>query len=123
MAYLCKVEICGVDTSKLPVLNSEQTIALFQQYQNGAQDAREQLIYSNLRLVLSVIQRFANRNENADDLAYMSQKEAEIKSGGVRTTAKAVKEGLTGVESVFCKHCGASIDSDSKFCKKCGKEQ
>ena len=53
----------------------------------------------------------------------MSQKEAEIKSGGVRTTAKAVKEGLTGVESVFCKHCGASIDSDSKFCKKCGKEQ
>ena len=69
MAYLCKVEICGVDTSKLPVLNSEQTIALFQQYQNGAQDAREQLIYSNLRLVLSVIQRFANRNENADDLA------------------------------------------------------
>jgi len=68
MAYLCKVEICGVDTSKLPVLNSEQTIALFQQYQNGAQDAREQLIYSNLRLVLSVIQRFANRNENADDL-------------------------------------------------------
>ena len=68
MAYLCKVEICGVDTSKLPVLNSEQTIALFQQYQNGAQDAREQLIYSNLRLVLSVIQRFANKNENADDL-------------------------------------------------------
>lgn len=62
-------------------------------------------------------------DENADDLAYMSQKEAEIKSGGVRTTAKAVKEGLTGVESVFCKHCGASIDSDSKFCKKCGKEQ
>ena len=62
-------------------------------------------------------------DENADDLAYLSQKEAELKSGGVRTTAKAVKEGLTGVESVFCKHCGASIDSDSKFCKKCGKEQ
>ena len=61
--------------------------------------------------------------QNNNDLAYMSQKEAEIKSGGVRTTAKAVKEGLTGVESVFCKHCGASIDSDSKFCKKCGKEQ
>lgn len=62
-------------------------------------------------------------DENADDLAYINQKEAELKSGGVRTTAKAVKEGLTGVESVFCKHCGASIDSDSKFCKKCGKEQ
>ena len=68
MAYLCKVEICGVDTSKLPVLNSEQMLALFRQYQNGDKDAREQLIYSNLRLVLSVIQRFSNRNENADDL-------------------------------------------------------
>lgn len=68
MAYLCKVEICGVDTSKLPVLNSEQMLQLFQQYQNGESFAREQLIYSNLRLVLSVIQRFSNRNENADDL-------------------------------------------------------
>ena len=61
MAYLCKVEICGVDTSKLPVLNSEQMIALFRQYQDGSKEAREQLIYSNLRLVLSVIQRFSNK--------------------------------------------------------------
>lgn len=68
MAYLCKVEICGVDTSKLPILNNEQMVQLFQQYQNGDEEAREQLIYSNLRLVLSVIQRFSNRNENADDL-------------------------------------------------------
>jgi RNA polymerase sporulation-specific sigma factor len=68
MAYLCKVEICGVDTSKLPILNSEQMLVLFRQYQNGNKDAREQLIYGNLRLVLSVIQRFSNRNENADDL-------------------------------------------------------
>ena len=68
MAYLCKVEICGVDTSKLPVLNSEQMLQLFRRYQNGDDTARETLIYSNLRLVLSVIQRFSNRNENADDL-------------------------------------------------------
>ena len=68
MAYLCKVEICGVDTSKLPVLNSEQMLQLFHRYQNGDDTARETLIYSNLRLVLSVIQRFSNRNENADDL-------------------------------------------------------
>ncbi len=68
MAFLCKVEICGVDTSKLPVMNSEQMLQMFRQYQNGDLDAREQLIYSNLRLVLSVIQRFSNRNENADDL-------------------------------------------------------
>ena len=68
MAFLCKVEICGVDTSKLPVLNSEQMTKLFREYQKGDLEAREQLIYSNLRLVLSVIQRFSNRNENADDL-------------------------------------------------------
>ena len=42
MAYLCKVEICGVDTSKLPILNSEQMLVLFRQYQNGDKDAREQ---------------------------------------------------------------------------------
>lgn len=62
-------------------------------------------------------------DENAEDLAYMSQKEAEIKSAGVRTTAKAVKDGLTDNDTAFCKHCGVSIDGDSKFCKKCGKEQ
>lgn len=68
MAYLCKVEICGVDTAKLPVLSSNEMTQLFRSYQEGNESAREQLIYSNLRLVLSVIQRFSNRNENADDL-------------------------------------------------------
>ena len=68
MAFLCKVEICGVDTAKLPILNSEQMVELFRQYQNGDTEAREKLIYSNLRLVLSVIQRFSNRSESADDL-------------------------------------------------------
>ncbi len=68
MAFLCKVEICGVDTSKLPILSSEQMLELFRQYQAGDREARERLIYSNLRLVLSVIQRFSNRNESADDL-------------------------------------------------------
>ena len=68
MAFLCKVEICGVDTSKLPVLKNNQMVALFQQYQAGDEQARDQLIHCNLRLVLSVLQRFSNRNENADDL-------------------------------------------------------
>lgn len=68
MALMHKVEICGVDTSKLPILKNEQMRALFVQYQAGDQAAREQLIYCNLRLVLSVLQRFPNRNENADDL-------------------------------------------------------
>ena len=60
---------------------------------------------------------------NAEDIAYINQKEAELKSSGVRTTAKAIKDGFTDNDSIFCKHCGSSIDSDSKFCKKCGKEQ
>ena len=68
MAFLCKVEICSVDTSKLPVLKNNQMVALFQQYQAGNEQARDQLIHCNLRLVLSVLQRFSNRNENADDL-------------------------------------------------------
>ena len=68
MAYLCKVEICGVDTSKLPVLKNDKMTELVRQYQAGSSQAREELIHSNLRLVLSVLQRFSNRNENPDDL-------------------------------------------------------
>ncbi len=68
MAYLCKVEICGVDTSKLPTIKNDKMVALFRQYQAGDEQAREELIHSNLRLVLSVLQRFSNRNENPDDL-------------------------------------------------------
>ncbi|MGL4819848.1 MAG: RNA polymerase sporulation sigma factor SigG [Bacilli bacterium] len=63
-----KVEICGVDTSKLPVLTNEEMRKLFQQLQSGERSAREQLINGNLRLVLSVIQRFNNRGEFVDDL-------------------------------------------------------
>lgn len=68
MAFMCKVEICGVDTSKLPVLKNDQMMALFRSYQSGNQQAREQLIQGNLRLVLSVLQRFSHRSESADDL-------------------------------------------------------
>lgn len=63
-----KVEICGVNTSKLPVLKNEEMRALFRQMQAGSNQAREQLIQGNLRLVLSVIQRFSNRGEYVDDL-------------------------------------------------------
>ena len=63
-----KVEICGVNTSKLKVLKSDETRELLVRAKAGDQDAREQLIAGNLRLVLSVIQRFANRGENPDDL-------------------------------------------------------
>jgi len=65
---LNKVEICGVNTSKLPILNNDEKDALFKRIQEGDQEARELYIKGNLRLVLSVIKRFANSNENADDL-------------------------------------------------------
>ena len=63
-----KVEICGVNTSKLPVLTEKQKKELFARIQQGDQQARHEFIYGNLRLVLSILQRFHNRNENIDDL-------------------------------------------------------
>lgn len=63
-----KVEICGVDTSKLPVLKNDEMRFLFKRMQKGELDAREQLVNGNLRLVLSVIKRFNHRGENMDDL-------------------------------------------------------
>ena len=63
-----KVEICGVNTSQLPVLTNTEMRQLFSQMQNGETFAREKLINGNLRLVLSVIQRFNNRGEYVDDL-------------------------------------------------------
>ena len=65
---LNKVEICGVNTSSLPVLKPDEKEELFQKIKNGDQAAREQYIKGNLRLVLSVIKRFQNSNENVDDL-------------------------------------------------------
>ena len=65
---LNKVEICGVNTSKLPLLTSEEKDALFARILKGDKNAREEYIKVNLRLVLSVIQRFSSSNENVDDL-------------------------------------------------------
>jgi len=63
-----KVEICGVNTSKLPVLKEAEMKRLLLAMKNGDESAREIFINGNLRLVLSVIQRFNNRGENVDDL-------------------------------------------------------
>ena len=63
-----KVEICGVNTAKLPVLKNEETMELLRRSRQGDAAAREALISGNLRLVLSVIQRFSGRGENLDDL-------------------------------------------------------
>ncbi len=63
-----RVEICGINTAKLPVLKNDEMVALLRRTKDGDREARQQLICGNLRLVLSVIQRFAGRGESADDL-------------------------------------------------------
>ena len=66
--YKNKVEICGVDTAKLKTLTDAEKRVLLEKAKAGDEGAREELIYGNLRLVLSIIQRFSGRRENADDL-------------------------------------------------------
>ncbi|HEY8436900.1 MAG TPA: RNA polymerase sporulation sigma factor SigG [Haloplasmataceae bacterium] len=63
-----KVDINGLDTSKIKVLKNDEMMELFRRYQAGDQSCREQLIFGNLRLVLSVLKRFKDRGENMDDL-------------------------------------------------------
>lgn len=63
-----KVEICGVNTATLPLLDSSEKETLFHRIKNGDQQARELYITGNLRLVLSVIGRFSSSGENIDDL-------------------------------------------------------
>lgn len=65
---ICKVEICGVNTSTLPRLTEDEKDELFKRIKEGDKEAKELYIKGNLRLVLSVIQRFSNSNENVDDL-------------------------------------------------------
>lgn len=60
--------------------------------------------------------------ESKEDIESISTNMADATKDGVEITARAVKEGFKE-ESIFCKHCGAKIDVDSKFCKHCGKEQ
>lgn len=66
--YYNKVEICGVNTSKLKVLTDEEKKTLLLRTKEGDEEARQELICGNIRLVLSIIQRFSTRKENMDDL-------------------------------------------------------
>ena len=63
-----KVEICGINTSKLPNLSNKEIEDMLLRIKNGEEDLKNEFIRCNLRLVLSVVQRFSNRNENMDDL-------------------------------------------------------
>ena len=65
---LFKVEISGVNTTQLPLLTNEEKTELFKEIKKGNKEARERYIQGNLRLVLSIIQRFSGSNENPDDL-------------------------------------------------------
>lgn len=66
-------------------------------------------------------------DENEDVLRHISNKTADIKKDAIKTTASAIKEGFSGssdtTSTVYCKHCGVSIDENSTFCKKCGNKQ
>ena len=66
--YYGKVEICGVNTAKLPVLTEKEKTALLRAARAGDQEARQRMIHGNLRLVLSVVQKFVGRGESMDDL-------------------------------------------------------
>lgn len=66
--YYGKVEICGVNTNELKVLTDDEKATLLKKTKQGDESAREELIYGNLRLVLSVIQRFAGKKDNIDDI-------------------------------------------------------
>ena len=66
--YYNKVEICGINTAQLKVLTDEEKYDLLRKTKAGDENARRDLIYGNLRLVLSIIQRFSGRRENMDDL-------------------------------------------------------
>ena len=60
--------------------------------------------------------------EKEEDLKYVADKQANISKDAITTTTRAIKEGFID-NMIYCRHCGAKIDADSKFCKKCGKQQ
>ena len=92
-----KVEICGVNTATLPVLKSAETRALLEKARGGDREAREKLIAGNLRLVLSVVERFAGRGESAerDASAEKTLGGGTLLLQGVATSIDALSVGFT----------------------------
>ena len=103
-----KVEICGVDTSRLPVIPDRQLKDYFRKIYNGDTAAREEFLQGNLRLVLSIVQRFAMRKENMDDLfqvgciGLIKALDNFDMSHGVKFSTYAVPMGIECRENVIC---------------------
>ena len=111
---LNKVDLCGVDTSKLPVLTNAQMKTLFERIAAGDETAREEFIGGNLRLVLSVVQRFAGRGEMMDDLFQRMSvtlgreptvaeiaKELDVKQEDVVMALDAIQEPMSLNEPIY----------------------
>ena len=98
-----KVEIAGVNTAKLKVLKNEETMELLRRTKAGDQEARRELIEGNLRLVLSVIQRFAGRGENADDYKVLQVRDKYLAENQREPTVEQIAQelGIPREEVVF----------------------
>lgn len=100
-----KVEICGIDTTTLKTIPEKEKTMLLEKAQKGDKIAREKLVMGNLRLVLSVIQRFSNRGENLDDLFQI----------GCIGLMKAIDNFDTSHDVKFSTYAVPMIGGNSKF--------
>ena len=87
----------------------------------SSQKGLEKTLTRSMNTAIRVQNNIIKNNE--DLLKETANINANIKKDAVTTMAHAIKEGFTAENMVYCKHCGSSIDADSKFCKSCGKEQ
>lgn len=87
---------------------------------NESKDVMKDLGATMGKVSIAIKKEILEKNEK--DLKDIADKGANISKDSVKVIAGAIKEGFTG-NAIFCKHCGSSIDEDSKFCKNCGKEQ
>ena len=88
--YAGKVELCGVDTARLPVLSEAEKSRLIKAARAGDRQARQEMVQGNLRLVLSVVQRFAGRGENM----------VSLHNGKIVFDENVIKHGVTGLSAI-----------------------
>ena len=85
-----KVDICGINTSTLPKLKAKEIAELMKKQKQGDQEARKMFIYSNMRLVLSVVQRFTTKKDNVDDILLYNFLEDQAKIIGKSAYIKSL---------------------------------